>query len=69
MSGPEGLTAPERDVLRRVERRKPLNMNDRDAVLALIAAGLMHVTPELDRKDPCPYRLTEPGEAALRGQP
>lgn len=53
-------------VLRRVERHKPLNHADHAQVLALIAQGLMHVTPEFDRKDVCPYRLTAAGQAALR---
>ncbi|MFK7601866.1 hypothetical protein ACI3L1_06605 [Deinococcus sp. SM5_A1] len=53
-------------VLARVNRCQPLNIHDHADVLALIAAGLMHVTPEFDRKDPCPYRLTPAGETALR---
>lgn len=54
------------DVLRRVDRHKPLNSSDHPQVLALITQGLMHVTPEFDRKDVCPYRLTAAGQTALR---
>lgn len=56
------------DVLDRVARRQPLNEGDHAAVLDLIKRGLMHVTPEFDRKDPCPYRLTRAGQDALRSR-
>lgn len=56
-------------VLQRVSQRRPLCMADRDEVIRLITAGLMHVTPEMDRSDPCPYRLTDAGRQALRTNP
>lgn len=61
---PESLT----NVLRRVDRRQPLNAGDHAQVLALIRQELMHVTPEFDRSDRCPYRLTAAGQAALQHQ-
>ncbi|CAM3470203.1 hypothetical protein DESA109040_13860 [Deinococcus saxicola] len=59
---PEDLLA----VLKRVDQRQPLNSNDHAEVVALTRQELMHVTPEFDRTDPCPYRLTTAGQAALR---
>lgn len=56
------------DVLSRVDRGRPLNRDDHETVLALIAEGLMHVTPTFDRKERCPYRLTAAGQAALGGR-
>lgn len=54
-------------VLDRVARRQPLNTTDHGAdVITMIRAGLLHVTPEFDRTDPCPYRLTPAGQQALR---
>lgn len=53
------------DILARVDARRPLAHADGDAVRALIAQGQLHVTPEFDRTDPCPYRLTEAGRQAL----
>lgn len=53
-------------VLSRVDQRQPLNSGDSAAVIDLTRRGLMHVTPEFDRKDPCPYRLTPAGQDALR---
>ncbi|WP_322472247.1 hypothetical protein [Deinococcus sp. AB2017081] len=53
------------DILGRVVARRPLCAADGDAVRALIAHGHLHVTPEFDRTDPCPYRLTETGRRAL----
>lgn len=64
---PSAPADPQHEVLARVSRREALTAPDGDTVRALIAAGLMHVTPEFDRTDPCPYRLTEAGRAALRG--
>lgn len=56
------------DVLARVSRGEALAAPDGDTVRALIDAGLMHVTPTYDRTDPCPYRLTDAGRAALGGR-
>jgi hypothetical protein len=44
----------------------PLCSADGDEVRREMAAGLLTVTPEYDRRDPCPYRLTEAGREALR---
>ena len=53
------------DVLARVAERTPLSRADHAPVLWLIREGYMHVTPVLDRKDLCPYRLTPAGTEAL----
>lgn len=66
---PSGPAEPSYELLARVSRGEPLAAPDGDNVRVLIAADLLHVTPEFDRTDPCPYRLTEAGWAALRGQP
>lgn len=63
------LSPEERDVLVRVGRHRPLCQADHRPVLNLIRGGLMHVTPEFNRLDKCPYRLTEAGQAALRARP
>lgn len=65
---PPALSAAALAILDRVDRRQGLNRHDHAEVLVLINRELMHVTPEMDRSDPCPYRLTEAGEAALRGR-
>ncbi|WP_407543757.1 hypothetical protein Q0M94_28550 (plasmid) [Deinococcus radiomollis] len=56
----------EPSVLERVARRIPLSEVDGDEVRREIDAGLLTVVPEYDRRDPCPYRLTEAGREALR---
>lgn len=56
-------------VLRSVKGGVPLHQGQHAEVLALIAAGLMHVTPKYDLSDKCPYRLTPDGEAALKEKP
>ncbi|CAM4161224.1 hypothetical protein [Deinococcus marmoris] len=63
---PQPITEPASDILARVARRQPLNEGDRAQVIALIQQDLMHVTPEFDRKDVCPYRLTVAGQTAVR---
>lgn len=52
--------------LERVYRRVPLSHVDGDEVRREMAAGLLTVTPEYDRREVSPYRLTEAGQVALQ---
>jgi hypothetical protein len=70
-AGPElkNPTEPGRlSVLQRVYQHIPLCQDDQAEVIRDMNAGLIHVTPEFDRKDICPYRLTDAGKAALRAR-
>lgn len=64
-AAPTAATDARLEILRRVVARRPLCAADGDVVRALITAGQLHVTPEFDRSDPCPYRLTDSGRQAL----
>lgn len=60
---PPSLSDHERDVLRRVARKQPLNKGDHAEVLRLTRLGLMTVTPTYTVGEVCPYLLTDAGKA------